>query len=201
MSKKVSILGLVIVFLATIFVGCKKGENDPTLSLLSRTARITGVWNLKSSTITNSYSSGSTTQSFTDETGIMTVNYNYTVPITKNYTYSSTMTINKDNTFTMVEVEDETTTTTEGYWFFAPKNKDLDLKNKEAVIFQITKETYTDGDDTSYNEYLGTTNSHTYILQLDELSNKQITILYNYIQKDEDGLDSSTTGNSVYVQK
>lgn len=197
--------GLVAIMFISVFTGCKKGENDPALSLLSRTARITGVWELTNANYAENYELGTITYSFNNETGIKTeVSTGFGTTFTSNYTFSSTLTINKDNTYTLVETETDdgtTTTTTEGYWYFAPKNKELELKNKEAVVFQITKVTRVSPNHTHFDEYSGTTNSQTSIIQLDELSNKQITINLNYTYTDEDGFVYSISGNQTYVQE
>ncbi len=197
---------MIAIMFASIFMGCKKGENDPTLSLSSRKARITGEWKMSAADYVNKTENSTYTYSFSDETGVMTESYTYgSVSYTDNYTHSCTLTINKDNSFKQVEVDTDngtTTTTTEGYWFFAPKNKDLDLKNKEAVVFQTTKVTTVDDDgDSNYDTYSGTTNSHTNIIQLDELSKKQITVKLNYTHTDEDGFVYSQTGTQTFIQE
>lgn len=205
MKKKLFAISFLAIMISSIFVGCKKGENDPALSLLSRTARLTGVWSLSEANYTENYSNGSDTYSFTNQTGIMSVTSVWnSFNNTQNYTFSSVLTINKDNTFTLVEVRTDdgtTTTTTEGYWYFAPKNKELDLKNKEAVVFQISKITKKDSDGTVFEQYTGTTNSHTDIIQLEELSNKQITVILNYTESDEDGFSYSISGSKTFIQE
>lgn len=205
MKKKLFAISLLAIMISSIFVGCKKGENDPALSLLSRTARLTGVWSLSEANYTENYSNGSDTYSFTNQTGIMSVTSVWnSFNNTQNYTFSSVLTINKDNTFTLVEVRTDdgtTTTTTEGYWYFAPKNKELDLKNKEAVVFQISKITIKDSDGTVFEQYTGTTNSHTDIIQLEELSNKQITVILNYTESDEDGFSYGISGSKTFIQE
>lgn len=205
MKKKLFAISFLAIMISSIFVGCKKGENDPALSLLSRTARLTGVWSLSEANYTENYSNGSDTYSFTNQTGIMSVTSVWnSFNNTQNYTFSSVLTINKDNTFTLVEVRTDdgtTTTTTEGYWYFAPKNKELDLKNKEAVVFQISKITKKDSDGTVFEQYTGTTNSHTDIIQLEELSNKQITVILNYTESDEDGFSYGISGSKTFIQE
>lgn len=46
-SKLISPLLLLVFSLS--FMACRKGENDPLLSLKTRNARLTGIWELKSS--------------------------------------------------------------------------------------------------------------------------------------------------------
>ena len=47
---------LTIMLIVTAFVGCKKGEEDPIISLRSRDARITGTWELKKMEVKCSFS-------------------------------------------------------------------------------------------------------------------------------------------------
>ncbi|MBN2664202.1 MAG: hypothetical protein JXR68_11180 [Bacteroidales bacterium] len=205
MMKKLFAVSLIAIMFSTMFIGCKKGENDPALSLLSRTARITGVWKLSEANYSESYTLGTETFSFTNQTGIMSVVSVWAgVTFNENYTFSSVLNINKDNTFSLIETETNngtTTSTTEGYWYFAPKNKDLELQNKEAVVFQITKSTIVTPNNTHVDQYTGTTNTHTDIVQLDQLSNKQIIITLNYTYTDEDGFNYSISGAKTYIQE
>ncbi len=46
MTNKLFKFGLILLMFAAVFTGCKKGEEDPSISLLSRSARLTGDWNL-----------------------------------------------------------------------------------------------------------------------------------------------------------
>ena len=46
MKKNILFIALSLVVGSTVLTGCKKGENDPFLSLKSRDARITELWKL-----------------------------------------------------------------------------------------------------------------------------------------------------------
>jgi len=203
--KKQVVLALAILMFAGIFSGCKKGAEDPFFSLLSRKARLTGVWNLSDANYVEKGKSYTETYSFDDGTGIMTYSYKTgIIDFDDNYTYSRVLTINKDNSFVDIETitnDGVRVTTTEGYWFFAPKNDDLDLKNKERVVFQITKITVDNDGDVSFDEYNGATNSTTNIIDLTKLSNKQITINLDYTRTDEDGLRYSISGSQIFIQE
>ena len=48
---------------------------------------------------------------------------------------TETLTIEKDGAYEMSITENGVNSTVSGVWFFAGKIKDLDLKNKEAIIF------------------------------------------------------------------
>lgn len=157
---------------------CKKGENDPGLSLKSRTSRLTGEWEVdkeKTDYInTSSYdgssnsSSGSTTingNSLTiiddGESSIGTIN-EYSVTFEKDGTFEIVL------NYTLTESEDffgdKRTTTTfitskeSGSWSFAGKDKDAEYKNKERVILNTTSRS---DFNTTTSTYLGSTNSST----------------------------------------
>lgn len=175
MKKTILMFAAAIVLLAT--PSCKKGENDPFLSLKTRDARITGVWELSSmsSTSTNTnISSGTTTISTS------TTNYDGTLLTTTSggntwsVSYSQEMTINKDGTYSMKEVDDGDTQESTGYWWWLTDKKKktriaLDddwnsfaidqLKNKEMILKVNTMDKYTDnnGDiDEDVYEYTAT---------------------------------------------
>ena len=166
------IVALVVLFIFVPF-SCKKGEEDPILSLLTRKSRLSGEWIL--STMNISGNSGSSDYSKVgDMNEITTVSTNefvssLTVETIKTYD----LTINKDGTWEKIidsdiytkEVSETTPFTTEteatktlkeiGTWAFVGATKG-EYKNKERVIFNLTErrlefgagthtESYTDG--------------------------------------------------------
>lgn len=116
--KKILVITAVALIAMPLFNGCKKGDEDPFLSLSSRNKRITGTWKLvkyeskgtdkdvystssgtdtEVDTYTNSYDGTSWTTTFVnsdDATGTTEFWTNTTV-----YLYSLEVTINKDNTY------------------------------------------------------------------------------------------------------
>lgn len=131
MSKRliyfVFAISTIIVF--TSITGCKKGENDPFLSLKSRRARISGEWKLKEGVVTyQSNFGGSPTNVTTTYTETTITTNGASVP------YSETLTIGEDGTYTLSVTEDGVNVTVSGVWFFVGKIKDLGLKNKEAIL-------------------------------------------------------------------
>lgn len=168
---KKSILFLAAIGLLAVTPSCKKGENDPALSLASRKARITGEWDVTNfeSTYT-SLEDGVTYTSTTSYDGsIQTTTYSWsedgsTTTSTSTRTVNDhSWVINKDGSFTRTyeytyQEEDEdfwsgniTTTTyvvietTTGTWSFVGKVKD-EYKNKERVVFNVLET----NDNTSY---------------------------------------------------
>jgi hypothetical protein len=166
------------------FQGCKKGENDPFLSLKSRNARITGTWKLtaKTTNSTETTTSGGTT---TTETSSSTYDGSMEITMsggtTSTSSYTREMTINKDGSYSYVvnstsystdPFSGQTTTTTstsssDGYWWWLN-----DAKNKTRIAF--------DDDAVSY--------------EIDQLKNKEMILVY----QDNDSYSSSDYTNTDF---
>jgi hypothetical protein len=193
--KRVLLVLLAAVFAIPAFQSCKKGENDPALSLKSRKARLCGEWNLKEGFTKNINHDGT----------ITTYTYNGTnVVITATglpddgYIITKKLTVNKEGTYKLENLYEDNETISEGAWYFGRANKDLDLKDKETVIFVRNKYTYVDGTTviTTGNETLE--NFSTW--QLDRLSSKELIVLINGAAT-ENGETSSYTGTMTYEKK
>ncbi len=212
-------IGLIFLILATSIIGCKKGDNDPFLSLLSRKARLAGEWILSSA----DYEFKEVT---TDGTSVTSYTYNgsdmteTTDGDGKTYSYSENITITKDGTFT-VYIEEEITymqnqvqqtgiqkITIEGVWYFIDGIKDTDIKDKERVEFFVHK--YTDIHPNGNTEIIETSGSIPIIQQrgfsgidiilLDRLAKKEMTTLFDSELK-IDGETRTLTGSKDYIQE
>lgn len=185
MNKKLYNLAFIAFAIVglTAMSSCKKGENDPFLSLKSRKARISGEWKLIDGTSTNTYTSaGLTTTSSTNYTSS-----SYTTSQGNTYTYSEKMTIEKDGTYEVVVTDDGDTYTVKGVWFFSGKIKDLDLKNKEAIVM-VSQEYSEPGYFENYNGLYGGD-----VMIIDQLKNKEVVFKGKY-----DYTGNGTTSNSTY---
>jgi hypothetical protein len=193
--------------------GCKKGENDPSISLRSRTARLAGEWNLsaedyKESSISDN---SSTTETVTYDGSILTTvtvrkykdwtGKDTTVTNTETDSYTEKLTINKDGSFTREIIYGSTRTNYEGNWMWMKGNSEQELKNKQAIILSTTKYTYVDGDgNTSYHNESGKSNFSNMIV-IDRLANKEMVFLYDTKYSDDDGFSSTESGTATYTQK
>lgn len=158
--KNVSIAIIFLIGILT-FNSCKKGENDPFISLRSRDARITGEWKLTGFSQTNvqynPYSQTTTTTTQTLNGTNLTVTSGSS---SETYVYSYEMTIEKDGAFSMVEIADGDKKEETGNWFWLNSGKDKtyislgsnqfyvdQLKNSELVlVLNLTsKETDSNG--------------------------------------------------------
>lgn len=187
---------LKITFAAMAIVGvtavssCKKGENDPFLSLRSRKARVTGEWKLTKGTITETDNSGGTTN--TDVT-----TYTETTSSSGGVTtqYTETLTIEKDNTFEVVIVENGLTSTIRGNWYFSGKVKDEDLKKKEAIVFSETQYINPGGS----TQYTGLYADQ--ILLMDQLKNKELIFKGDVKYSDSDGYAASYSYDRTFEKQ
>ena len=173
----------------TGFEGCKKGENDPGLSLKSRKGRLAGEWKLVKAE-ENSTQTGATAQTKTFD------GTNWTANGTKDNTaYTKRVTFEKDGTFKMEETWAAITTTATGVWFFSGKNKEAELKNKEAVIVSVSSVTHAGGTET----YTGVTADDMWML--DKLSGKELIVVEEGTEVDSPtgGTATTTTWKNTYT--
>jgi hypothetical protein len=181
MKKTILMFAAAGLMLAT--PSCKKGENDPFLSLSSRKARVAGEWdvtgyefmsnNVESDgdsqsstgslsnnviTFTNSSTSGGTTVT---NTNTVTVNeFSYTFE--KDGTWSSTQNTTSVNVQSDYPITGFTTTSTTvetnsytGNWSFVGKVKDA-YKNKERIVLNTLTSSGSDQTTTVVSDDSGT---------------------------------------------
>lgn len=167
---------------------CKKGENDPFISLKSRKARLVGEWKLVEGNTSVISTSGTDTYTFTES---MLTSVESGVSTTKAYTES--FTFGKDgkykyssNTDNGVETEDE-----EGVWTFGVKSVELDQKAKETVVLYQQKYTSVSNGTVFTYSYNGT-NCVMYRFTLDMLKSNKMTLKVDYIYS-----GTSTSYNKV----
>lgn len=219
--KKLIILSIGAIALITSISSCKKGENDPALSLKSRKARLAGEWTVTKeegtststdvntgggatvTTVTNGTSTYDGTNYSSTSTSTTTSSMGGT-PMTNTSTNSSVYTTNytfeKDGTFKLETIysTSSTTETYEGTWAFLGKSKTIDLKNKEAVALTVLKYTETSGGVTVTETVTGFDQS--YIMLIDQLKSKEI-IFMNESSYVADGYSSSETTTTTLTAK
>ena len=230
MKKVLTVVIALAIVTPLIFTGCKKGENDPFLSLKSRTARLSNTWKCTEMTTTNT-----TTQEYggSTYTSTSTSTYSGTSLITSTSTssggtttttgdttdvYTLEVTFDKSGTYTQTEFEKnestgytyEKTTVTKGIWYWNGKNKDEEIKSKEMVVMETTEITETESTtvggvtttDTDTDRYTGSSSMVTRA-KLDQLSGS--TLVYksegSYDNVDTDSPYTSSTTSTVTFEK
>jgi hypothetical protein len=159
---KFTIMALAI----TLFFGCKKGENDPFLSLKSRDARITGEWELVKSDRTSSYTNTGQNSFFYsynyifDGTTLTTIITSSQGTETTTKSYAEKLSIQKNGKYIETYIEDEIPEIYDGIWWWTN-----DSKKKTRIAL---------GHD--YDSYL-----------IDRLTNKELIIKTKYSSVSSDG--------------
>ncbi len=193
----IALVALTLVPLSS----CKKGPNDPFLSIHSRKARLSGIWKLSKSDYTvievKSNTTTSTVYTFDgvkyNTTETKKVGTTAATTSTNFYTYAETWTVNKDYTYSVAITEAGFPSTQSGTWAFLNKDKAADLKNKEALV--LLSEKYVAG---GYAATTGKTDDP-YVLVLDMLANKKIVVTFN--ESSDDGSKKTTKiGTHTYIQ-
>jgi hypothetical protein len=199
---------LIVISLSILSLSSclKKGEDDPAISLRSRTSRLAGIWKLsgttrvektedksqtpnRTTTVTYSYDGTTLTKTIVSKIG----NANATT-LKQTSTFSSTFTINKDNTFKMETVSNGYSNTDDGNWAWLGSDKPAKLKSKEAFVTFVTKNT-----DPLVTTYTGTQGSMVYVLN--KLSNKELDMDLSYTASEPDGSSTVIEGTETYVQQ
>lgn len=191
--KRYTLLLLIIISLGFVFQSCKKGENDPFLSLRSRKARITGEWILKS---------GTTTITENDTTEVLTYDgINAVSSINGSFPLTEKWKINKNSSFERIIHNNGNVFTYKGNWTFNHKNKEADIKNKEAVtfVYEYFNAVYAGGTGNYTETYSGIESpATTYII--DELKNKEM-IFSNDGTESWPDYSKKKTGSFTYIQE
>ena len=195
--KKIIVVFLGLSILTGSFVSCKKGENDPFLSLKSRKSRLVGNWMVSHEEITEvitNIDSTTTISTIFDGTTEMKSTVIVLDDTTKTYvdtmTYKLTLDIKKDGTYKFSNINGNQLDVyiAEGTWMFIGKSKKDNLKKKEAVLLTTTKTVISDGAVT--NSVLHTDlNGKT--LVLDQLKSKEMIVILEESNKNENGLVST----------
>lgn len=166
----------VYLVIIVVFLGCKKGEEDPFISLKSRNGRITGSWVLIEENYTNESTSSLGTSTETRTFDGTTRTYQGTlggVPYSLSFAYSRKITIEKEGTYFEEIMEDGDTETKTGYWWWLKNGK---KKTRIAL----------DDDDNSF--------------ELVRLTNKElITRTYQKEHTEDAGYTYTTTQEGTYT--
>ena len=130
--KKLLLYVVAIIIMAPAITSCKKGEEDPFLSLRSRKARLVGEWKLVSGSL--ALSAGNEVYETSFNGSIATINYGLQQGSIQ---YSETVTFDKNNAYKIEIVTDGVFESDEGFWSFMTGYGEI--ANKEYVVLRIAK--------------------------------------------------------------
>lgn len=177
--KHISVFPLILLCMAAItLASCKKGDNDPLLSLRTRSARVVGEWKLHSGSIVY-------TEPFSPDIRETYTNYQVTRDTAgRSVTNAFTWMLSFENDGTFTQVITETTSgnvsreiLTKGRWQFLLRNEKEDLKNREAIILTETLNTYSSAGFSSSNFAVNPVSGM--IWKFEELSHHQLVVKSN----------------------
>jgi hypothetical protein len=216
--KKLIILSLAAIALMANLSSCKKGENDPFLSLKSRKARVVGEWAVtmeegKSQDISKISFGGVTVTTTTNETstynGTLFTSTSVTTssaggnPLENTYNdvYTQSYTFEKDGSFSLetVYTGQNYTEKMEGTWAFVGKSKTAELKNKEAIALSVTK--YSDIDNGVTTTYSATGFDDSIIIAIDRLKNKEMVFIQESTYSEPNGDTGSSSLTTTLTAK
>ena len=170
MKKNILFIALGLIIGSVTLTGCKKGENDPFLSLKSRDARITANWKLVKVESSDVSTDPSGTDTYTTTYDGTTLSAAINGVTASAYSYSLSVEILKDGTYTSTEVADGDSETITGRWVWmsAAKNKTMisldnlgtfevnGLKSKELLLKIYSKDVSVNGGETFTDESTAT---------------------------------------------
>ncbi len=199
--KKTSKILFLFIGLIIIMSSCKKGENDPFLSMQTRKAKITGEWKLTSGNINvKIYNEGTLSSDATETYDGEYRYYNHSNTSFDTIVYISTFNFKDDMTYTNEVIRSfsffdnqygakytKITNHYDGEWYFA-EGDDI-YKNKERITYYATvlKTYYPDSTVTEEK-----TSIHEVTFVLDKLTNKEMIFRY-------DSPENSTTEITGYM--
>ncbi len=180
MKKTISILFITTILIST-FTSCKKGDNDPAISLLSRKARLTAEWELTDWSRTEISGSNFTTYYFNGS--ILTTIIGNNTSSTSSYTEN--LEVLSDGTYsiktTQVYTGNSSSTNTyseDGYWSWLEGNKQDKIKDKERVHFSPKSVSINYNGNASYISYDGDNEGISF--RISRLSSKELIVETEY---------------------
>lgn len=181
-SKSVVLSAVVLSIISAGFVGCKKGDKDPFISLRSRKARVVGDW--KVSKYTSSSTSASGVSTYTDSYSLD--GGTYTETHTSNGSTSTdvgvgtwTYKFEKDGKYSMSSIStlsgNTDSYTESGTWNFTG-GIGKDVKKKSQIVLTTLSTTRSSTGGPTYSDTYTGADAPIQILQLVELRNKEMII-------------------------
>ncbi|MBI2966647.1 MAG: hypothetical protein HYY40_02380 [Bacteroidetes bacterium] len=190
-----NVLTIGIVLLTFLFNSCfRKGDDDPFISLRSRTNRITGVWKLMEKTY--QYNEKNSTDSVALVYKEVASSSSITITLdslSETLIYSEKLGISKYGSYSwskeardkVLEPDIYLATSEEGYWTFAGKNEKQEIENKEAILFYFKHMNATAGNQTYSQNSLGMADGMFYRILL--LRENELILLREFSESDING--------------
>lgn len=192
----------MILFATVCFIflsNCKKGEDDPVLSLRTRKARVVGDWHLEGGSVSLTYNQSGKAP-FSQQIVFSKSQYNITetyqggIPTIYVGDYALSMSFKKDGKFELTEVFSKKTIRASGTWNFTAGVGEV--KKKEGIV--ITLDGVSAG---GTNNLLFCKFSTELNYTIKELKNKRIVLISsNPLYLDSDGSRTIYSSNYSMIQ-
>lgn len=190
--KKIYTLIMAAAIAASALPSCKKGENDPFLSLRTRKARVAGEWKVTSgkgsNTQTGAWNPYTSSWTYDGSTQSETEGGN-TTSFPRTITYS----FEKDGTYTHTDISDGATVTTTGTWNFLQGVGET--KNKSRLALNELTTTSQNGPVTTEGE------GYDMMYTIDELRHKKMVLKLDFSYAYSDGSGGSFSEELVLEPK
>lgn len=182
---------ILFIFIIGLTPSCKKGENDPSFTLLTRTNRLSGVWVLQNATFVNQDSTETISdnnlvtqyQNFTSEPLPVSIVYSFEAPgtykINKEYIYPDNFNNSGSIAYTWNYEE-------RGVWNFAGGEGDTPKKSRLLLIPDYFEENISVGGSNIEAKSIENPRDG-YLFDIDELRNDKLVLKYNLVKNTEDG--------------
>jgi hypothetical protein len=192
---------LAIIFLISVFSSCKKGPDDPLVSLRSRKARLAGEWRLSSATVKINYFDHVTFERYNLNYKMTGSRYDVmdTYGNTDKGAYVLSLNVEKDGEFSMHEIiglsNKMNEITGKGNWDFALKSEDTKKKEEvNFILYQLSKGS------TAYY-HLFNWGATTMRFKIKELRHKKLVLsVSNIVFVDTRELTVDYTGDFTFTQ-
>lgn len=182
---------ITFLILTGIVLGCKKGENDPPFSLLTRSSRLTGTWSLQEATIikedtTTTYDNNALITSYEGFTSdelpssiVFTFEANGNYSIEKEYQYPDDYNGNGGIAFVWNYLE-------RGVWNFAGGDENAPSKSKLLLLPEYFEESTSVGG-ANIDAFEIESPNEGYLFDIDELRNQRLVLKFKTIKNFETG--------------
>ena len=199
MKKTILFLSAVVIS-AIALDSCKKGADDPMISIWSRKHRLTGDWKITSGTSTSTSGGTTTTTTWTNSTVTQTSGSSSQVGTAARYNLSivkdGTWKLDEGYTTTFGSSSVITTITANGTWNWTGRvGAD---KNKDHIVLKTLQQTTLTGSTSSVDTYTGDS-APVQVYYIDELKNKELKFTWTGTSS-SGGSASTDSGNMLFNQ-
>ena len=173
---------ILLIVLCSVLSGCRKGEDDPFLSIKTRTNRLCGKWKTVEYT-KNVYSGSDENNCIMYEIILQNseVKIFYNNAVVDSYMLTEEWEFTKEGKYKIDINAQPFSENEEGTWAWNGKDKNSKLKKKEIVYLTTNNIIYNNGE--TQDEYSGKTLFPLYSIAIKRLTDKEMVVVYDYTEQ------------------